>query len=296
MILFSLMLIGKVQAQSFHSKHFGISIGLLVNLGTHVRSIGLVAKGYYTDHFYQVNGGTTVAWNGKSYGERKKYFESRNYFGLVFLGGKKDNTIDFQLDGVMHQTNYRNALGYSYIWYIDNAGTSQLSGAFGFQINKFSLLFENDIFAGQGKDRFRTGHIFSTYRYQNYKFGSGIYLWTGATNGVPILQNSKCPYGYKDLSSLPFGKTSHGILYASGILNTGYGQIIQAKIGYDSEQVRQILQNKLIHDLVFLPKRFPRNTPNYPRLNAEGFPVFEKKEMRKNKSFFQVSLNENWSN
>ena len=281
-------------SQTVQSDHFGASAGLILNFGTHVNSLGVSLKGYYTDHFYQLNVGSSITWNLKSYGGRKKYLESRSFLGAMLLGGLKDNLIDFQLDGLSHQTSFRNAIGYNYVWYRDNCGTSQRSGGFGFSIGKFSVLFENDLFAGQGKDRFRTGHLLFTYRYNNFKFGTGIYLWTGETNGWiwEKVATKNCPYGYKKLNELPYGKTSHGIVYGSLNYNLGYGQIAQFKTGIDSEQIRHIIQNKLIHDLIFLPKSVPHNTPHYPRLNQEGLPVFNKNEIRKSKLYIQAGMND----
>ena len=269
-----------------------------MNLGTHVNSIGILLKTYYTDHFYQVNAGTSFVWNLTSYGQRKKFLENRTYLGAVFLGGKKDNLIDYQLDGLTHQTAFRNGLGYNYLWYFDKAGTSQRSGGFTLMLNKVSILFENDVFGGQANDRYRTGHVLVNYRYHDFKFGTGIYLWTGETNGAQWnRQSSKdCPYGFKDLSQLPYGKTSHGIWYGSFISNLGFGQTVQMKLGVDSEQIRNSIQNRLIHDLIFLPKTVKHNTPHYPRLNQADEPVFDKTLRRKDRFYFQGGINSEWSN
>jgi len=277
-------------SQTFSNSHFGLSTGIIVTIGSHINAIGLNLKTYYTDYCYQINIGSSIVYNLNSYGERKKYWETRSYTGFVLLGGKKTNSIDFQLDGLSHQTNYQNAIGYNYIWYYDNAGTSQRSGGFSLSLNKIGIYFENDVFGGQAKDRYRTGHLMVTYRDRQYKIGTGIYLWTGETDGAKWNKttSSDCPYGFKDLSELPFGKTSHGILYGSLIANLPFGQIAQIKIGLDSEQIRNSVQNKLVHDLTFLPKSVKHNTPHYPRLNEHGYPVFTKGEMRKNKLYLQL--------
>jgi hypothetical protein len=51
----------------------------------------------------------------------------------------------------------------------------------------------------------------------------------------------------------------------------------------------------LTHDLLFLPKGFPRNTPHYPRLDKNGFPVFSKNNRREDIYYFQIGTNGNWS-
>ena len=78
--------------------HVGFTTGMVLNLGTHVNSIGVLFKSYYTEHFYQINAGTSFVWNLTSYGQRKKFFENRTYLGAVLLGGKKDNLIEFGMN------------------------------------------------------------------------------------------------------------------------------------------------------------------------------------------------------
>ena len=285
-------------SQTLSTNNFGLSTGILLNFGSHVNSVGLSLRTYYSDYFFQLNTGSTVTRNIHSYGNRKKYWESRSYLGLILLGGVRNNTVDFQLDGLTHQTKFKNALAYNYIWYFDNVGTSQVSGGWSFHINKIGLYFENDIFGGQGKDRFRTGNILISYRYKEYKFGTGVYLWTGETNGSVWDKtfSKDCPNGFKCIDKLPFGKTSHGIWYSSAIYNLSYGQTAHLKIGIDSENIRNSVQNRFVHDLIFLPKSIERKTPHYPRLNEQGLPTFDKKNNRKNRLFIQTGINENWSN
>lgn len=284
--------------QSFSNQRLGASVGLLINVGTHVNSIGLSVNTYYKDYFYQVNAGSSFTFNLTSYGGRKKFWESRNSLGLILLAGKKQVMPDFQLNGLLHNTSYNYGLGYNYIWYFDNAQTSQLSGGWAAHIKSFSVLFENDVFGGQAKDRFRTGHLAFTYRDNDFKFATGLYLWTGETaNSIwdkTPLEN--CPSGFRILEDLPYGKTSHGILYGGLTYNVGYGQFAHFKTGIDSEKIRHAFQNRLIHDLLFLPKSVERNTPHYPRLDKEGCPVFEDSLVRKSKFYLQFGANENWSN
>ena len=89
--------------QTYFKDHFGASAGLVVNIGTHVNSIGLNLKGFYTDYFYQINVGSTFYLHQKSYGGRSRFWENRNALGVVLLAGKKERQADFQLDGLNHQ-------------------------------------------------------------------------------------------------------------------------------------------------------------------------------------------------
>ena len=288
----------QVHAQFQSNPDFGVQIGVVANFGSHVNAIGFTANVYYSDFFYQWNAGSQVKYNLTSYGKRKRFWENRNALGLVLLGGKKDLAPDFQFDGLNHQTRFSNGIAFNYLWYFDNAGTSQRSGAWGLHLNYFSLAFENDVFGGQRKDRFRTGVLQANYRYMDYKFFVNLYLWTGETGNSYWNRTAmpNCPNGFRCLDSLPYGKTSHGILSFGGSRKLDYMQVATIKTGFDSEQVRHFMQNRLTHDLILLPKSVQRNTPHYPRLDRDGLPVFEKALVRGTRFFVQGSLNEVWSN
>lgn len=285
-------------AQNYFKDHFGATAGVTLNFGTHITAIGLNLKGYYTDYFFQVNAGSTVYFYEKGLADRTSFWESRNTLGLVLLGGKKQMNRDFQLDGLNHQTSYNLGIAYNYVLYFDNAGTSQRSGAFGFHVKNVSLYHENDVFGGQAKDRFRTGHFYVSYRSDDFKVGAGFNLWTGETSGAhwERIKMDKTPNGFKILEDLPYGKTSHGILYGAFIYNLPYGQDFHFKLGIDSENVRHGLQNRLIHDLIFVPAKIERTTPHYPRLDSHGCPAFDKTDVRKAKLFLQYGFNDNWVN
>ncbi len=293
-ILFLLLLLPPfLHGQSYFEQHFGASIGFVSSFGTHTNEIGISLNAYWTDYFVQTNINSRITFNFNDLGNRKKFWEARNSAGILLLAGKKEREIDFELRGLNHQSTYNYALGFEYILYHDNAGTSQRSGAFGVHLKDFAIYHENDVFGGQAFDRFRTGKIHFSYRYLDYKFGLGIDLWTGITRNAPLFpnQNKKMRGGYKNLENMPFGKTSHGILYTSISYKMPYQQVIYAKIGIDSEQIRHAIQNRLIHDLLFLPKTVKHNSPHYPRLDKDGRPVFDKELIRPNRFYFQIGSN-----
>lgn len=292
------MICNHAMAQFHSDPKVGFQVGAVLNFGTNVNAVGLTGSVYYADFFYQWNVSSQLKYNFTSYGKRRMFWENRNALGLVLLGGKKDLTPDFQLDGLNHQTKFSNAIAYNYLWYFDQAGTSQRSGAWAVHVNYFSFAFENDVFAGQGRDKFRTATLQANYRYQDWKFFANVFLWTGETrksfwNRTPL---PKCPNGFRCLDSLPYGKTSHGILAFGASRNLIYNQVVTLKTGFDSEQVRHLVQNRFAHDLIFLPKKMERNTPHYPRLDENGLPVFDRKLVRKPRFYLQGALNEVWSN
>lgn len=280
------------------AQNLGFRVGAVVSLGTHVSNVGLNMQVYLLEKFAQFNVSQTTKFNFYTYGNRKKMMEHRLAVGLVLLGGKQNINPDFHVDPLNHQSRYQSALGFTYLWYFDDKETSQRSGAWSIHQNYFSLYFENDVFGGQAKDRFRSGILQFNYRYQDFKFFTNLYFWTGETAKSIWKKESMpgCPNGYRCLTDLPYGKTSHGIWSFGTHYNAFVQQLLTVKTGIDSEQIRHVFQNRLSHDLMLLPKKVKRHTPHYPRLDENGNPVFNKEEMRKNRFYFQLNLNENWSN
>ena len=297
-ILFLLIIPSFLVGQTVVNTRIGASFGLLLNFGSHINSVGISLNSYYQDYFYQLNVGSSLTYNLNGYGNRTKFWESRTSLGALLLAGKKQTTPDFQLNGLLHNSSYNYGIGYNYVWYYDNSETSQRSGGWSFHLKNIAVLIENDVFGGQAKDRFRSGHLAVTYRENDFKFSTGLYIWTGETaNSIWTKVKSKnCPSGFRILEDLPYGKTSHGILYGGISYNLGYAQFAQARIGLDSERIRHIFQNRIAHDLQFLPSYVERNTPHYPRLDSNGCAVFDNEFIRKNKLYFQIGSNENWSN
>ncbi len=284
-------------AQSYQDKNWGARLGLVINIGTHTNQIGLKANVYANYAFAQINLENSSTFSLNNIGSRKKMWENRLAFGALLMGGTRDKDTSFIWGGLQHQTAYKNAIGYNYLWYRDNKQTSQNSGGWTIQSSGFQVFFENDIFAGTGRDKFRTGNLMLAYQYQDYNFNMGIKLWTGETRGSKWekVHLDKCPSGFRILEDLPYGKTSHGIFSIGAQYKLPFGNYALAQIGIDSEQVRHVFQNRLSHDLILFPKSVERKTPHYPRLSEDGCAIFEKKDMRKNRFYGQIGTNSVWS-
>jgi hypothetical protein len=295
-LLIFIFLVSCCFSQSNDNIKLGFQAGIVLDFGSHENEIGFEFNAYGLYKFTQLNTGTRFSFVLNSFGGRRNFFENRSNVGLILLGGKRQVYPDNYFAGLVHNSNYNNALGYNYIWYIDNSGTSQRSGAFGLTINKTSIFFENDVFGGQVKDRFRTGHLQFSYRTDLVRYSMGMNMWTGETSGSPRMKPTEhCPNGFKNLTNLPFGKTSHGVFYFGAQYQLPLNQTVHWRIGMDSEEIRHLFQNRLTHDLIFLPKRFPRNTPHYPRLDENGNPTFTKNDRRKDCFYLQIGTNGNWS-
>ncbi|MEJ6798172.1 MAG: polymorphic toxin type 23 domain-containing protein [Crocinitomicaceae bacterium] len=284
-------------SQAFQESTWGLKAGLVMNVGAHTNQIGLRLNGYVNYSFTQINLENTTTFSLTNIAKRSKMWENRIALGGMLLAGTRSQQEDFVWGGLHHQSNYRHALGYNYLWYRDNSQTSQNSGGWTIQSSGFQLLFENDIFAGTGRDKYRTGHLQLAYQYEDFVFQTGIKLWTGETRGSrwEKIHLDKCPSGFRILADLPYGKTSHGIFYFGANYKLPYSNFASARIGIDSEQVRHTFQNRLSHDMILLPKGIERKTPHYPRLNEDGYPVFFKADIRKSRFYGQLGLNNVWS-
>ena len=291
-----ILLISYCFSQSNEKFNVGFQAGIVLDFGSHENEIGIEVNTYGLYKFTQLNAGTRFSFLLNSFGGRSNFLENRTNVGLLLLGGKRQTLTDNYFAGLIHNSRFNNALGYNYIWYFDNIGTSQRSGAFGLTIKNASIFFENDVFGGQAKDRFRTGHLQFSYRKDLVRYSIGTNIWTGETSGSDRMKpNEHCPNGFKNLTKLPFGKTSHGVLYFGAQYQLPMNQTMHWRVGMDSEEIRHFFQNRLTHDLIFLPKSFPRTTPHYPRLDEDGNPVFEKGSRRKDCFYFQIRTNGNWS-
>lgn len=282
-----------LHAQEWRWKNWGFQVGVSANFGTHINQMGLKIQGFYTYKFIQLNVGDNIRFNTTNLGDRKNYIAQRINTGIVFMGGKRSISPQFILDGLNHQSKYQYALAYNYLWYLDNIGTSQRSGGFGLHIQQFSLLIENDIFSGTGRDRFRTSYVGIMYHDGFFNISLNSNLWTGETRGTPLINTPDSLYlkGYKDLRNNPFGRTSHGILNAGIDYQIMYGNVVSMRMGIDSERIRNGLQNKLMHRQVFYPKNWRKPNTIYPMLDANGFPVHNKELAAPACFFIQLGIN-----
>jgi hypothetical protein len=289
-VLFPLL----VSGQNRWKPGAGVKATILVSFGSHQNAFGFKLDAYTGNDFVQINAGITTRYFLTNLGKRTHFGEMRLSAGGVLMFGKAGNPRNMDWDGPLHQSKSDYSIGYAHYWYLDRVGTSQRSGAWNLGIRYIDLLMENDVFGGQAKDRFRTGGLVVSYRDSLYKASIGLAIWTGETaetvwDKTPL---PGAPNGYRDLSSRPYGKLNHGILYGEFKHRFTGVQTAGTRLGWDSEQIRHVFQNKLSHDLVLFPKKMIRRTPHYPRLDENGNNVFTRKEARKPQLYFQTFLND----
>lgn len=272
----------------------GGHLGILIGFGSHQNDVGLKVDSYVGNDYLQINAGATYRYFLTNLGKRTNFGEWRLSTGAVIMWGKKKNSINMDWDGALHQTRTPYSIGYQYLWYFDKLGTAQRSGAWNIGIQRIDILFENDVWGGQAKDRFRTGALIVSYRDSMQKISLGLTIWTGETRLSPWIRKTLpgMPNGYRDLSKNAFGKLNHGILYGEYKRTIDFGQTAGMRLGWDSEQIRHCFQNRFTHDLIWLPKNIERNTPHYPRLDELGNNVFNRKAARKPLFYFKTFLND----
>lgn len=279
--------------QEWRSDHIGVQLGVSANFGTHIQQVGVRLQAYGTYSFTQLNIGHQILFNAKNLAGRSKYISNRSSVGLVLLAGTRTATPNFIFDGVNHQTKYEYGLGYNYLWYFDNTGTSQRSGGFGIHIHELSFIVENDLFSGTGRDRFRTSYFGIHYHNEIINLSMNTQLWTGETWGTKLRNTPDSMYqvGYKDLRKTLYGRESHGVLSLGVDYLIGYGNRIHTLIGIDHERIRHGLQNRFMHDKPFVPVKWRNPNVNYPMLDEEGSPVHKSGKERSGLFYYQFGMN-----
>ena len=261
-------------AQPYNS-FWGYSAGLSFSFGTKVNRIGLQLSGYYTYAIAQVNSQFNLYYDFRSMGLKKKTPEIQAGLGLEMGFGREDSVRNNFVGLGENNMEHVYSVGYSWLHYWDKQQTSQSSGIFSINADAFRLLMENDLFGGgQGwRDRFRTGALLVEYQYLNTKFAFSTLLWTGDYSESPKIKGSSYParYGYRSADNAQYGDHSLGLLSVQVEQLLPFYQRPRLNIGVDSEHIRNFFQNKLLHDLRFLPDKMIRHRPYHiPMIRPDG--------------------------
>ena len=251
---------------------WGFNIGAVFALGNKFQRLGLTFQSYYLINFVQVNAEVRFYQNMKNLGPRALYGEMVTSAGLVLGYGPKQECYNPFLSNISNQTGYTNSVAYSYnAYWPRHVKTRQQTGTIALQFNNFSIISENDILGHTYFDRFRTGAFLLQYQYKNrYQFAVNCTMWTGQM-GKQIKDNPNFPAGYMDTTGAIYAMQSHGLLSAQFKMYLDQGQNLQANLGVDAEQVRNFVQNKLIHDMIFIPRKWNKaKNSHIPMLDTEG--------------------------
>ncbi len=300
LILFIFLFINaNVNSQIIENKNLFVNAGIVINGGTILNRVGFFIGGYYVYKQVQVNLYLRPVYNVSGIGTLKQFAEMQTNFGLVAGFGQKDSLANKFVTQNSNQTRRKYAVGFSYNIYIDKIGTSQPTGTFFCEFNRFGLSHENDMWGEPRTDKFRTAGAKFYYRTEFWKYSGNIILWHGDVFDYHTFkygnENYPSRFGYKDLSNSKYGKFSHGIISAQISYLLPNLQIITSSVGLDSEHIRNLSQNIIVHDEWFLPEKFiGYKLRHYPMLMENGEPYLfkELQKVRPSKLFINIGLNQ----
>ncbi len=194
------------------------------------------------------------------------------------------------------ENQYRYKYGYTYNLYLDKHKTSQGSGTIYIQLNRFRMIFENDLFGNvKGKDQYRTGAMGIFYQSQDYFIGVKNILWTGQTR-CQGMQKVKDTYpsrnGYKNTEDCLYSSLSHGIAGIQFGYRTSDLSYPSLFIGRDDERIRHAIQNRFIHDSPLITA----GNPHIPMRDNNGNPYLykENQKIKEGQWMAQLALNYAW--
>jgi hypothetical protein len=283
-VLFMLCVLTQGNAQ-FDAKnsHLGFNVGLVSALGTHFNRFGIVFQCYGVSGFAQINASVRLYENFKSLGPKGEHTELSTSMGLCLGYGQMINEYNRILSSVGNQTRYKNSIAYSYNFYFNKVRTTQVTGTIAFQFYRFSIISENDLFAKQTLDRFRTGGFILQYQTPRFQYAVNCTMWTGRL-GETVNNDSLFPgKGYLNTIGGVHQTTSHGLLSAQVKYANHFGQYLQANAGVDADQVRNVVQNKFLHSV--LPGNY-----HIPMIDTTGNQYLYRpgQKIRKAKPFLNV--------
>ena len=277
----------------------GWTAGVSASFGSKVKRVGLRGSVYGYHNFAQMNleTGLYYAWNG--WGPDASRWEGNVAIGALGAWGKRplDHKNPF-IQSLQNQTDKPSSFAYSYNFYFDNIGTSQTTGTIYIASRNGRFIFENDMFAWTGQDKFRTARVALEYRYKNTLFTLRNFLWTGDPEFElrPPIEDENYPslFGYYDLTKCKYCDHSHGVLALQVRQWLPYNQTIHMSWGIDSERIRHAVQNKLIHDMpIYSMKWILAENPHIPMLDINNEPYLfkEGQQIRPFKWFWELGLN-----
>lgn len=285
------------QENLYHTKYMGINLGINLAVGTHVQRLGFVCNAYYVNDHFQANGELRLHFNFKNLGPKKHYFEAITSLGVLYGYDVNRGYNNPFLNSVSNQTRYRSSIAYSYNAYWNKIGTTQQTGIIALQFDRITFITENDILARQTLDRFRTGAFLLQFQNDSlFQAAINCSMWTGQMGHKQTINNPNIyPQCYMDTVDGKFTNYSHGLLSAQLKYNIGYSQIGQGNFGIDAEKVRNVMQNKIIHDMRFLPKKWIKHQNcHIPMLDEKGnqYLYLENQKIKPAKVYFNLGSNE----
>jgi hypothetical protein len=286
------------QEMVYANTNIGFNIGANFAVGSHFQRFGMNLNFFYVNQFFQANSEVRAYVSFKNLGPKKIYNELILSQGVVFGYGGKVGYFNPFINSVSNQTRYKNAVGYSYNAYFNKVKTTQQTGIVNLQFGAASLIVENDILAKPLLDRFRTGAFLLQYQHlDQFQAAVNCSMWTGEM-GKRVQDENGHFIGncYIDTTGGVYPRISHGLLSAQVKYNIGLSQNVQANIGIDAERVRNVMQNRFIHDVGFIPASwFKRYNCHIPMIDDKGeqYIYKEGQKVKKPEVYWNVFSNAN---
>lgn len=277
-------------------------IGAVVQLGSPVQRIGvnLLYSKQWNDHV-QYNLSWNLHFNQKNFGPKGSGFEQKLSAILFYGYGNKRYYNNPFVSLYQHQIQNAYSAGLGYHFYWDQKSTSQGTGSILLQFVDTQIILENDLFGNtSGLDQFRTGAIAVQFRDNKDLYTVKSILYTGQTKCAQMKRIKDSPYpsrfGYKDMSDCIHSDCSHGTLSFQYSRASNYKQYYQANFGIDAEQIRNFIQNKVIHDMYFIPRFLnSAENPHIPMIDENGKLYLFRKGQKIKKWSWVYSLSANGS-
>jgi hypothetical protein len=279
-----------------------IHLQLTANIGSPEQNIGCRIIGeYHSQENVELALGYGFTYHFRNFGPDIAHIEHTLMGTLHFVWGDstKHEEKDLSFLKFIDSRRFKNSMGYTWQRFFNKIGTTQNVGTFHMRFNKTVTQFSNDVFANiNGKDRYRTGGFAFGFYEKKTLYISKLLIWTGDSHCTEMKKirdtNYPARWGFRDISDCNYGRLSHGILSLAVTHDIGYGQTLGAQLGTDSEQIRHFVQNKVFHDLYFIP-RFMNKTRNLhlpmKTVDGENYLYEEGQEIRPNRFVWQLSLN-----
>ena len=277
----------------------GWTAGISATFGSKIKRIGLRGNVYGYRNFAQMNLETAVYYTWNGWGPDAPRWEGRVSIGALGAWGKsKPERNNPFIQNLQNQTGKPGSFGYAYNIYLDNIGTSQATGTIYIAGRNGRFIFENDMFAWTGQDKFITSRVRLEYRYKNTLFTLRNLLWTGDPEFEkrPPIEDPDYPsmFGYYDMTKCKYCDRSYGILALQVRQWLPYNQTIHMSWGIDSEKVRHIVQNEFTHDMpIYGMKWVMAENPHIPMLDINGEPYLfkEGQQIEPFEWFWEIGLN-----
>ena len=257
---------------------------ITLQLGAPINALGFKTHLYWIQDFIEIGGGVQSKFYFSGLGPKGMFFENRWQLDAKLVWGGVQERNPVFMHSLFNHTGKAYSLSYAHFWYWDSRNTAQRSGAWATQLGRAFVYFENDLFAGQGRDRFRTGTLQVMFMDSLNLWSLNTRIWTGETRGAALIEAENYPSyrGYKDLSKSLYGTSSNGI-FSLGYYRAGSFQPVGFELGIDHEWVRHFFQNKLVHDFPYIVKKNPERNRHLPMLDTEGLPYIDssKQNLRK---------------